>query len=272
MFQNHWVGIDCGYSHLCVAVLDDAGNVLAVEDAHHPQGNGHDRDVALARLQHILTRLSDFRNHPVHLAGYCYDDSGVESAFSSSGWSVVGSTALNDVVGIYGLTRMRAHALVAGCGSHSQLVYIDSNNNVCWPSDRLAQQLPDWLLCGSAYAQFMHEGGDRSWTEYGALFATLTNLPNTRAYLQRAADVARETRDAFWQACGSQEPPALVMGGGAIKDDRVWERLEVELNARGITANRVLGVHAAGLVRYALAHPLANAWSFVGDQPPGWLA
>src|ERR1051325_9431107 len=75
--MSRWIGIDQGYSHLAVAVVDEHGSALRSESTEEPEGNGHDRKTALARLGLLLDRLEDFRAVPVRLAGYCYQDSGI---------------------------------------------------------------------------------------------------------------------------------------------------------------------------------------------------
>ena len=61
---------------------------------------------------------------------------------------------MNDVVGVYGLTEMRGHAVVAGCGSWPQVVYLDPQNSVRWAGRDAAEELPNWLLSGDACARW----------------------------------------------------------------------------------------------------------------------
>lgn len=263
------VGIDCGFTHLTVALLDVTGNMVAIESAREPAGNGHDKHVALARLRNTLEQLRDLRNQPVDLAGYCYNDSGVREAFLDAEWTVVDSVPLNDVVGVYGLTEMRGHVLVGGCGSYSQIVYIDRQNNVCWPADDLMGELPTWLLCGDEYSKFMQ--GAYAWPNTGRLLSETIHLPPTQEYLRRAAKAVRETRDVLWRHLDCDEPPRVVLGGGAVRDARLWERLDAILEEFAVKADRVVGTQAVGLARSATLHRKANAWAYIGDRPPSWL-
>ena len=92
-----WVGIDCGYSQMSIAVLDQDGHVLAIERTR-PRGDGHSGEVALARVLVLLERLPGCRTRQ-RLAGYCYD-LGVVEAFGPR-WTVIEAKPLNDVVGIW---------------------------------------------------------------------------------------------------------------------------------------------------------------------------
>src|SRR5690242_4697833 len=98
--MNRWIGIDQGYSHLAVAVVDVPGPALRSESTEEPEGDGHDRKTALARMGLLLDRLEDFRAIPVSLVGYCYPDSGIREAFVERGWCIEDVVALNDVVGV----------------------------------------------------------------------------------------------------------------------------------------------------------------------------
>lgn len=269
--RGAWIGIDCGYSQLSVSVLDGAGNTTAHGRAQVPLGDGHAHGIALARLQTILNTLSPLTTPrtPSILAGYCYDHSGVRAAFENAGWPVVGAMPLNDVVGVYGLTEMPGHVMLAGCGSFPQVVYIDAHNNVCWPSDAVAAALPAWPLSGDAYGRFMA----RAYREAKGrrLLSDTLGRPETRQYLQQAAHAIRETRAVLWNLSGQHDPPRIVVGGGAVSPTNVWAHVASALNAIGIAAERVVGDQAAGLARYALHHRDANAWAYLGDAPPSWL-
>jgi len=273
-----WVGIDQGYSHLAVAVVDRYGVVLRSESTGEPEGNGHDRDVALARLGLLLDRLEDLRAVPVRLAGYCYSHSGVSEAFTERGWGVEDVMALNDVVGVYGLTGMHGHVVVAGCGSWSQEIYMDPQNNVRWAGGDAAQALLDWLLNGNAYARFLREYGlgadlpEDDFRDAGYRLEALIDHPEVRAFVRRAAEAARKNRDVFWRYCGQQEAPLLVMGGGAVRGDAVWRVLEEELVNVGVHPTRVTGDQAVGLVRFAMVNPTADPWGFIGSERPSWLS
>lgn len=293
-----WVGIDCGFSQMSIAIIDDSERVLAVERTRRPPGDGHQRDVALARLQALLTRLRGLRDEPVWLVGYCYDHAGVYEAFEQEGWRVAGGTALNDVVGVYGLTDMRGHVVVCGCGSWSQVVYVDRANAIRWPGDDISGMMPTWLLSGWAYANFLVElaaqnpgtqpalaraieeklGGtsidrlDGRWGDLGPLLSSMIDHRDVRRFLSQAADAVLETRDLFWRTVRSAEAPGIVIGGGAVRDDRLWAVLESELQSRGVRALRIIGEHAVGLARFSKHNPGVNAWSFVGAKKPSWLS
>lgn len=275
--MSRWVGIDQGYSHLAVAIVAADGAVLASESTEAPEGNGHNREVALARLGLLLDRLEPFRAVPVGLAGYCYTHSGILEAFTDRGWRVEDVLALNDVVGVYGLTRMQGHAVVASCGSWPQVVYLDPQNNVRWPGGDAAQAIPDWLLCGSAYSRFLRESGlapdlpEDDFRNAGFRLEELIDQPNVEAYLHRAAEAARTTRDVFWRSCGQEKAPQLVFGGGAVRGDRVWRALLVELKGFGIHPERMTGDQAVGLARFAMSNPTADPWAYLGSERPGWL-
>ena len=314
--RHLWVGIDCGFSQMSAAVVDESGRVLAVERTREPPGDGHTRDVALARLRRLLERLRGVRDKsggPARLAGYCYDHSGVREAFEQEGWRVEGCTALNDVVGVYGLTAMQGNVVVFGCGSWSQVVYVDPANTIFWPGEEIASAMPDWLPSGSAYARFLVEyvsqtpgantglarvaaeklgadpaagaidGSAGRWGELGPLLSSALDLPEVRRFLSQAAAAVRQTRDLFWEAVqaaraahGSHgldvQPPGVVMGGGAVRDDRLWSVLQTELASRGVNATRVVGEHAVGLARFARHNPGANAWAYLGEKKPSWLS
>jgi hypothetical protein len=80
---------------MSIAVLDEADHVLAIERTREPRGDGHKRDVALARLRDLLSRLGGLREAPVQVSGYCYEHTGVHESFTEAGWTVVASKALN---------------------------------------------------------------------------------------------------------------------------------------------------------------------------------
>jgi len=270
MHQTIWAGIDCGYSHLTVSLLDDLGETLIICDAREPLGNGHDPSVALARLQAILPQLQKWRTAPITLAGYCYTDAGVRAAFEAAGWRVVDAVALNDVVGVYGLSQMEANVVVAGCGSFSQLIYVDHYHNICWPSDQLVAELPVWPLSGEAYGDFIQRAyPDRT---YQLLSESLDQVA-TQHYLRQAAQTITAIRNAFWHASGlaSASPPKVVVGGGAIRHEGLWQWVAQALMEVDCSLERVQGEQAIGLIRYAVRHRTANAWGYIGDRPPSWL-
>lgn len=268
--MTFWAGIDCGYSYLTVAILDEVGRTLDIGDARLPLGNGHERSVALARLQAVLPELQRWRDRPIILAGYCYTDSGVRDAFETAGWQVVGDIALNDVVGVYGLSQMQTHVVVCGCGSFSQLVYVDTQHNICWLWDTLAAELPQWPLCGEAYARFIqHAYGD---TVANGLLSDTLNLLPTQQYLRQAAQAIRATRDIFWHHSGMPTPPMLVLGGGAIRHAGLWQFVARELATGDCAVERVTDEQAIGLAQFAMRYRTANAWGHIGDKPPSWLS
>jgi len=67
------------------------------------------------------------------------------------------------------------------------------------------------------------------------------------------------------------EAPDVVPGGGAVRDDRLWTALVLELASREVRAIRVVGEHAVGLARFAKHFPGANPWAYVGRKKPSWL-
>lgn len=275
--MSRWVGIDCGYSHLAAAVVHPDGEVLRCESTDEPEGDGHDREVALGRLEVLLNRLSAYRDVPVMLAGYCYDSCGVLESFMERGWRVDDVVALNDAVGVYGLTGMQGHAVVAACGSWPQVFYADRRGTVQWPGGDAKQALPDWLLCGSEYSQFLRQSGterdppEHDFRDAGYRLERLVDQPEARQFVRKAAEAARITRDVFWRFCGQEEAPLLVLGGGAVRGARVWRALQVELANLGVQATRVTGDQAVGLVRFARSNPTADPWGYIGNQPPSWL-
>lgn len=283
---------------MSLAIVDEKERVLAVERTREPRGDGHSREVALARLRRLLARLETWRRVPVSLAGYCYDHAGVHEAFSEAGWRVVGSKALNDVVGIYGLTDMAGHVVIGGCGSWPQVAYVDSANEICWPGEDVAEELPEWLLSGWSYAKFLVELSTRDkdprrrrlhrlvrerlgskgfvesnerWSDVGPLLKEMLHDPEVREYLSRAADAVLRTRDVRWRNTPQSQAPAVIVGGGSVRDDQLWEIVESELLARNVTVQRITGEHAVGLARYAMRYPDANPWAVIGSQRPAWL-
>lgn len=299
MAAGHWVGIDQGFSQMGLAILGPGGDVLASEKTREPAGDGHDREVALARLRTLLARVEAWRDVPVHLAGYCYEESGVAQAFAAAGWSVAGTKGLNDVLGVYGLTAMRGNVVVAGCGTYSQVVYVDDHQDVRWPGDDVAERLPEWLLSGRAYAGFIVErarqGADpatgdlraavrrllgaasvettpQAWGALGRLLPDVVDVPGTRAFLHHAAAAVLATRDVLWGHSGAARAPEVALGGGAVRDDRLWAPLAGLLAAQGAAVSRVEGGPAVGLARFALAHPEADAWAVIGRRRPAWLS
>jgi len=275
---ERWVGIDQGYSHMGLAVIDADGRTLASERTREPAGDGHEPDVALRRLRVLLGRVAGLRDGPVRLAGFCHEGSGVPEVFAEAGVTVRGTKALNDVVGVYGITEMRGHVVVAGCGTYSQVVYVDEGQAVCWPGDDVAAQLPQWLLFGGAYARFVAErrGGEepppRRWAELGPLLSDMLHDPAAREFLTLAATALAQTRDVFWRETGVARPPDLVLGGGAVADPRVWAALSASARALGVGVERAQGDPAVGLARFAMVHPDADPWAFIGRVRPGWLS
>ena len=280
--RDRWVGIDQGYSQLGVAIVDADGAVLASERSRTPDAEGHDRDVALARLRGLLDRLKRFRDLPVRLAGYCYEDSGVAAAFAAAGWTVAGTKALNDVVGVYGLGEMRGHTVVAGCGTYSQVVYVDERQAVRWPGADVAAELPGCLPSGPAYARFVAgrgwagdaaevEASARLWAELGPMLSAKLDEPESQAFLTRTAAAVVQTRDVLWRHSAAAQPPNVVLGGGAVGDPRLWRALQERLREDGVPVRRAEGDPAVGLARFALAHPHADPWAVIGKKRPGWL-
>ena len=294
-----WVGVDCGYSHMGVAVIDEDGQVLAIVRTHLPRGDGHSRAVALARLNVLLERLNSFADIPVWLAGYCYEHSGVLEAFEDTGWTVVGSKALNDVVGIYGLTDMRGNVIVGGCGSWPQMVYIDKANTVCWPGEDVLADMPAWPLSGRSYAEMLirlskrddlgdqgslrqavyerlgadsiEQSGDR-WGTLGPLMAQVLEYPEVRGFLSAAVDSIAKIRDVVWRYAAIDETPGIVVGGGAVSDEQLWAVLQSEFMSRSVAVERVEGDPAVGLARFARHNPDADAWAVIGQVRPSWLS
>ena len=297
---HRWVGIDQGYSQMGLAVVDDTGEVLAVHRTREPSGNGHDREIALARLRHLLARANALRDAPVHLAGYCYEGSGVAEAFTEAGWTVAARKALNDVVGVYGLTPMPGHVVVSCCGTFSQVVYIDDRQAVRWPGADIAPGLPEWPLCGDAYARFLVTHARTApatplartvretlgtlpppgeapppdqWPRLAPLLsAALDDDPVARAFLTRAAATVVETRNALWPRADPPRPCDIVVGGGAVSDDRLWAFLSEQWRGHGVRVHRATGEPSVGLARYALTHPDADPWAFIGEERPDWLS
>lgn len=294
-----WVGLDCGYSHMGIAVLDESGHVLAVERTHLPQGDGHSRDVALARLHVLLERLRSFADLPVRLAGYCYEHAGVHQAFEYAGWTVVGSKALNDVVGIYGLTDMRGNVIVGGCGSWPQMVYVDKANAVRWPGDDVLADMPVWPLSGRSYAEQLlklsqrNDLGELSWLRQavsnrlgaddieqsghrwgtlGPLLAQALEHAEVKGFLAAAANSIVQIRGVVQRYTAIDEVPRIVIGGGAVSDERIWVALQREFRPRSIDVERVEGDPAVGLARFALHSPDADAWAVIGQMKPLWLS
>lgn len=294
---HRWVGVDCGFSKMGIAVLDQNGQVITAMRTYKPEGDGHSRDVALARLHVLLEQMHSFRELPVHIAGYCYDHSGVLEAFAGAGWTIVGSTALNDVVGIYGLTAMQGNVVVGGCGSWPQIIYVDEANTINWPGDDVVTELPEWLLSGHAYAElldFMARKGKRAglawlarevrqrlggsleqcdhrWGSLGPLMSQMLEHPEVRRFLEKAVRAVKETRDVFWRHSMARHAPSVVLGGGAVSDERLWALLRDELQSHGVVVKRVTGEPAVGLARFAQENPKANAWGFIGRKRPAWL-
>lgn len=298
MAARHWVGIDQGFSQMGLAILGPGGDVLASEQTREPAGDGHAREVALARLRTLLARVEVWRDVPVHLAGYCYEQSGVAQAFAAAGWSVAGTKGLNDVLGVYGLTAMPGNVVVAGCGTYSQVVYVDKHQAVRWPGDDVAERLPEWLLSGRAYSEFLvgwaGQGADatgdlraavrrllgpasvettpQAWGALGRRLPGLLDEPGSRAFLTRAAAAVLATRDVLWGHSGAARAPEVALGGGAVRDDRLWAPLAGLLAAQGASVARVEGAPAVGLARFALAHPEADPWAVIGLRRPAWLS
>lgn len=282
MAAGRWVGIDQGYSQMGIAILEADGAVAASLRLREPRTDGHDRAAALARLRLLLARLRRWRGAPVRLAGYCYSDSGVAEAFAEAGWTVAGAMGLNDVVAVYGLSAMRGHAVVAGCGTYAQVVYVDARHGIRWPGDDVAPDLPPWPLSGEAYARFVAERGmagdglevgasPSRFAELGSRLTGMLDEPETGAFLDRAAAAVARTRDVFWRHSGAARPPQVLVGGGAVGAPRLWAEVAVRTRACGVSVRRVEGPPAVGLARFARAHPDADPWGVVGGRPPAWL-
>lgn len=294
-----WVGLDCGHSHMGLAVLDETDRVLAIERTSQPSGDGHSREIALARLNVLLDRVSHLKGYPAILAGYCYEHSGVCEAFRDAGWRVVGLKALNDVVGIYGLTDMRGNTVAGGCGSFPQVVYVDRTNSIRWPGEDVVAEMPGWPLSGWNYAELLLSlsqrddlpeigwvrqevlerlGGERleqssdRWGSLGPLLPRVLDCPDVRQFLATAAHAVLTIRDVMWRYAAVDDPPCVVIGGGAVEDERVWNALQSELRARSLSVKRVVGEPAVGLARYARRFPDADAWAVIGQVRPCWLS
>lgn len=273
------VGIDCGHSHLTVAIVDGSERVLAIQSANTPGGDGHNREIALSRLRQVLPRLGEFSRQPATLAGYCYGHSGVREAFEKAGWSVERTFALNDVVGIYGLSGMPADVVVGGCGTSSQVVCVDAAGCVGWPGADVERELPEWLVSGRAYASFLQESGlmppavsvSHRWVESGRLMNELIDEPAARTFIGRAAEAVRQTVDVLWKNFDGDLTRTVILGGGAIAGERLWATLHGELLSLELDPQHVVGDPAVGLARYAIRFPSADPWRFIGTERPVWL-
>lgn len=295
---ERWVGIDCGYSQMTIAILDDRDNIIALERTCEPIGDGHHRDVAIARLKVLLHRLTDLSCVPVKLSGYCYENSGVIETFKEAGWAVKDCKALNDVVGFYGLTDMSGHTITCECGSFSQVVYVDRENNICWPGDDVAAELPDWLLSGWNYASFILELSKREnhcglewlrkavrdtlgretletsgnrWSYLGPMLGKLQGTAELEQFLFRAVESVLQTKNVFMRHLKGYEPPKIILGGGAVRNEALWTALKAEFVKRGESVVRIEGEPAVGLARFAIYNADVNPWSYIGSKRPSWL-
>lgn len=295
---ERWVGIDCGYSQMAIAILDDRTNLIVLKRTYHPVGDGHSREVAIARLKLLLRQLDSFKSVPAKLSGYCYEHTGVVEAFRQAGWEVEGYKALNDVVGFYGLTDMRGNVITFGCGSFSQVVYIDGKNNICWPGDDVAAKLPDFMLSGWGYASFLldlskqDKSGEMAWLRevvrdtlgadsleasghrWGYLGPVMERLLGTdvlKQFLSHVADTVIRIKDVFMEYLKVDEPPQIIFGGGAVRSEAIWAALKSELAKRGEDVIRVEGEPAVGLARFAAYNADANPWAYIGLKRPSWL-
>jgi hypothetical protein len=295
---ERWVGIDCGYSQMTIAILDDRVNIIALERTCEPIGDGHDRGVAIARLKVLVNRLKDFSCVPVKLSGYCYDNSGIIETFREAGWTVNGCKALNDAVGFYGITNMSGNTIIGECGSFSQVIYVGSDNNIYWPGDDVAAELPNWMLSGWSYASFLLElskrentceltwlrqavrdilgGGtikisDNRWSYLGPMLERLNGTTELEQFLARAAESVLKSKDIFMRHMRVCEPPKIILGGGAVQNDELWSELKTEFEKRGEDVIRIEGEPAVGLARFAAYKPNANPWAYIGSKRPSWL-
>jgi hypothetical protein len=295
---ERWVGIDCGYSQMTIAILDDRINLIASERTCEPTGDGHNREVAIARLKVLLRDLSDFSSVPVKLSGYCYEDSGIIETFREAGWIVNDCKALNDVVGFYGLTDMSGNIITCGCGSFSQVVYADIENNICWPGEDVDAELPNWMLSGWDYASFLLElskrenscelvwlqkavqdtlGGDalktsgHRWSYLGPMVEGLLGTNELGQFLAHAADSVIQTKNVFMEHLKGYESPRIIFGGGAVRSEALWAALKSEFVKRGESVMRVEGEPAVGLARFAAYNADANPWAYIGLKRPSWL-
>jgi len=50
---------------------------------------------------------------------------------------------------------MSGNVITFGCGSFSQVVYVDIGNNICWPGDDVVAKLPSLMLSGWGYASYL---------------------------------------------------------------------------------------------------------------------
>jgi len=296
--SERWVGIDCGYSQMTIAIIDDKDNLIALKRTYQPAGDGHSREVAIARLKLLLHDLNDFSSIPVKLSGYCYEHSGVIEAFKEAGWTVNGCMALNDVVGFYGLTDMSGNAITFGCGSFSQIVYVDNENNICWPGDDVVAKLPKFMLSGWDYAAFLLdlskreesrglswlrkavqdtlgadslEASGHRWGHLGPMMEKLLGTDELKQFLSCAAKSVIQIKNVFMEHLKGCEPPGIVFGGGAVRSDALWGEFKAELASRGENAIRVEGEPAVGLARFAACNTGANPWSYIGQKRPSWL-
>ena len=296
--SERWVGIDCGYSQMTIAILDDKTNLIALKRTYQPVGDGHSREVAIARLKLLLRDLDEFKSIPVKLAGYCYEHAGVIETFKEAGWIVSGYKALNDVVGFYGLTDMSGNVITFGCGSFSQVVYVDIGNNICWPGDDVVAKLPNFMLSGWGYASFLLdlsreeklgelawlrkavqgtlgadslEASGHRWSYLGLMMERLVGTDELRQFLSRVADSVIQIKKVFMEYLKGCEPPRIVFGGGAVRSNALWTALKSELAKRGENVIRVEGEPAVGLARFAAYNTDANPWSYIGLKRPSWM-
>lgn len=117
----------------------------------------------------------------------------------------------------------------------------------------------------------LESSGDR-WVDLGQLLSRVLEHPAVRRFLGRAADAVLGTRDVLWRNTAVLRPPSIVLGGGAVRDERLWVVLENDLRSRGVNVSRVVGEPAVGLARFAMRNPDADVWGFIGRKRPAWLS
>ncbi len=286
-----WVGVDAGDSQVGVAIVDLSGSVLAESRVVEalPEPSPERRGAVEGRLATALEELEGFVSRPVIVAGDA-------KPFLHQGWNVRDAIMLNDIIGHYGRTSMPGNCIVAACGSYRQVVWVDDDHNIRWPSDDLAHRLPHWLLSGHAYATLLtselalpavrkllelarcdpltaaEPGHAALWRDLGVVLADNLDDRRVSAFVLEAATAAAETFHVFREEIGADHPPpTFVLSGGAVIHNELWALVQATLRSHSIVAERPNQPSpAVGTALYAMRYRDRDHWSHLGAKPPGW--
>jgi hypothetical protein len=243
----------------------------------------------------IVRHLAPFGAHPLHIFGsHLGTTQQFFDGLRTRGLDVRVLEIFNDTHMHYGLSTMPGNAIAVGCGSYWNAMYYDHANYVhCFAGD-IWRENP-WSFSGIAFARFLlawwRDKWDAStsspladeivartglspqalralldddlsldslppgcWLALGPLVSVYAARPDVARFLDQGVRQLQRFYDRFSTQVSPRDPPLLVLGG-SIWSDPVFEHVQVALATAGIVVVRAQGNPAWGAVRFRRVNP-----------------